>query len=182
MKPYRISIEFSTDRPLTVAEVSQLAWQASLQIEEPILQEQEKDNPFEVEEVALRAWMGDREVGGLNPMTPRIAYAVTYAIWENPSEDWHSETADDTDFHVFATEEEAERLADEWLHPEAWETGSRVQVWIRYISVPDWAIAYLQTETPTAEQEQEWDDFVYEDLWNPSRRVGELMRVWRARL
>ena len=178
---YRIAIDFTTNRPLTLSELVDLGGQAWTQIHEPSEEQENEDDPYDTVDPVLRLWVGDSEVAGLDPKPVFHAHVAWYEYWEDGNWSNQKIDMDDTGWHCFAHESEAEELAEEWLAPDAWPEGSRANVGVRMIVVPEWDKDYLESSDPIdSELESKWHEWSCKEVWNEERRVGERMRVWLA--
>ena len=176
---YRIAIDFTTNRPLTLDELIVLGGQAWTQVHEPADDEEESD-PFETIGVELSLYVGEDEVGGLNPKPVHHAHVAYYQYFEEGNPGHTMQEASDVDWYCFADEAEAEATAERWLAAGAWSSTARVNVGVRIIVVPEWVSLYLQSSETSDEDDATWADWSQDEVWNIERRVGERMRVWLA--
>lgn len=177
---YRIAIDFRTDRPLTVEELVDLGGQAWTQVNEPSEEQPNEDDPYTTIDAELRLWIGENEVAGLNAKPVYHAHVAWYHFFEEGNPGRTARDADDTDWHCFADEKEAEQMAQGWLADDAWERGCRAHVGVRMIVVPEWVFLYLNSSETSDEDDLVWADWSSDEVWNEERRVGERMRVWLA--
>lgn len=177
---YRIEIEFRSSRALKLEELTGLAGAAYTQVAEPDEEAMDGDDPFDIVSPDLRVWAGQNPIGGLNPKPVYHAHLVWYTYFEESNLLGRTEQeADDLDWHCFASEDDAERLAQEWLEPNAWPVMSRAYVYTRMVVVPEWAYNYLNDD----ERDIPVDDFnewLRDYIWDEEHRVAERMRVWLA--
>jgi len=173
---YRIAIEFTTNRPLTIPELVDLGGQAWTQVHEPNEEQENMDDPYDTIDPDLRLWIGDNEVAGLDPKPVFHAHTTWYEFFEEGND---SDDVDDVDWHCFANEADAEALAQKWLKPDAWAPMSRVRVHVTTIVVPEWAYRYLNEET-TDVPVDDFSDWLSDYIWDKDHRIAERMRVWLA--
>lgn len=176
---YRIAIEFTTNRPLTIAELVDLGGQAWTQVHEPNEEQENVDDPYDTIDPDLRLWIGDNEVAGLNPTPVFHAHVAWYEFFDESNDGTLPQQADDVDWECFASEEEAERLAQSWLAPDAWAPMSRARVYVRMVVVPEWAYHYLNEDTRDIPVD-DFSEWLSDYIWADEHRVAERMRVWLA--
>lgn len=177
---YRIAFDFTTNRPLTLDELIDLGGQAYTQVNEPNEEQENEDDPYDTAGVEMRLWVGEDEVAGLNEKPVYHAHVAYFEFFEEGHFNRPSDEADDFDWHCFADEAEAEALAEIWLAEGYWAKGSRVNVGVRMIAVPEWVHIYLESSKNDEEANDKWLEWSPGEVWNKERRVGERMRVWLA--
>ena len=178
---YRIAIDFTTNRPLTLEELIDLGGQAWTQVNEPSEEQPNEDDPYSTIDAEMRLWVGKDEVAGLNPKPVYHAHVAYYELFEEGNLGRTARDADDMGWYCFAEESQAEELAEEWLADDAWTKGSRAHVGVRMIVVPEWVNDYLRSsDAGTEELNDRWLEWSQGEVWNEERRVGERMRVWLA--
>ncbi len=176
---YRIAIDFTTNRPLTLEELVLLGGQAWTQVHEPSEDQPNEDDPYDTIGAQMRLWIGDNEVAGLNPKPVYHAHVAYYEFFDESNDGTLPQQADDMDWHCFANEAEAEALAQSWLTPDAWAPMSRARVYVRTVVVPEWAYRHLNDEIIDLPVE-DFSDWLSDYIWAEENRVAERMRVWLA--
>lgn len=176
---YRIAIDFTSNRPLTLEELIDLGGQAWTQVNEPSEEQPNEDDPYSTIDPVLRLWVGRNEVAGLNPVPVFHAHVAWYEFFEEGNEGKTAQDANDLDWTCFADEAEAEALAQSWLAPDAWAPMSRARVYVRMIVVPEWAYRYLKDETSDIPVD-DFSEWLSDYIWSEDNRVAERMRVWLA--
>jgi hypothetical protein len=176
---YRITFDFTTDRPLTPEELVHLGGQAFTQIHEPSEDWLNEDEPYSTHGVEMRLWVGDNEVAGWKREPVCHAHVAYYEFFEEGHFNRPSNEADDMDWHCFPNEAEADALAERWLGEDAWAKGSRVNVGVRMIVVPEWAYHYLNDDLRDIPVDN-FSDWLSDYIWADEHRVAERMRVWLA--
>lgn len=177
---YRIAIDFTTSRPLTLEELILLGGQAWTQVNEPSDEQPNEYEPYDTKDAELRLWIGEDEVAGLDAKPVYHAHVAWYQHFHEGNLGYTMQEADDVDWQCFHHEVDAERLAEFWLRDGAWSEGSRANVGVRMIVVPEWVSLYLQSSDNSAEDDAYWTDWSQDEVWSDKRRVGERMRVWLA--
>jgi len=176
---YRITFDFTTDRPLTPEELVHLGGQAFTQIHEPSEDWLNEDEPYETHGVEMRLWVGDNEVAGWKREPVCHAHVAYYEFFDESNDGTLAQQADDMDWHCFAFEDDAETLAQSWLARDAWAPMSRVRVYVRMIVVPEWAYHYLNDDLRDIPVDN-FSDWMSDYIWADEHRVAERMRVWLA--
>ena len=176
---YRLEIAFTTNRTLTLEELVHLGGIAWTQVNEPSEDWINEDEPYDTIDPVLSLWIGDDEVAGLNPEPVYHAHVAWYEFFDESNDGTLTQQADDVDWECFASEEEAERLAQSWLAPDAWAPMSRARIYVRQIVVPEWAYHYLNDDLRDIPVD-DFSDWLSDYIWADEHRVAERMRVWLA--
>lgn len=176
---YRIAIDFTTNRPLTLEELIDLGGQAWTQVHEPSEEQPNEDDPYDTIDPVLRLWVGNDEVAGMNPKPVFHAHLAWYEFFDESNDGTLPQQADDMDWHCFASESDAEEQAQRWLARDAWAPMSRVRVYVRMVVVPEWAYRLLNDEVVESPVEH-FSEWLSDYIWADEYRVAERMRVWLA--